>query len=131
MSRHLSCRIGSVASLMKLHRKSKSMDTYLDDRMDINTTRVAWNEVTDNLERGVPCPRVIRHPALTLRILIPAEAHTHLAFLDCLVLNIISPLFNFRVRAALSSARGLTTKQLWGRPTGGARAHPEAHSRGY
>ncbi len=42
----------SVASLLKLHRKSKSIDSYMDDRMELSTSRVAWNEITDNVERG-------------------------------------------------------------------------------
>ncbi len=42
----------SVASLMKLHRKSKAFDAYMDDRMELSTTRMAWNEITDNVERG-------------------------------------------------------------------------------
>ena len=51
----------SVASLLKLHRKSKSIDTYMDDRMELSTTRVAWNEITDNVERGAsPSPSPVR-----------------------------------------------------------------------
>ncbi|KAF5377182.1 hypothetical protein D9615_006332 [Tricholomella constricta] len=40
-----------VESLLKLHRKIKSFDTYLDDRGELNTTRSAWNEVRDSVER--------------------------------------------------------------------------------
>ncbi|KAF8058244.1 hypothetical protein FPV67DRAFT_1565725 [Lyophyllum atratum] len=40
-----------VESLTKLHRKIKSFDTYLDDRGELNTTRSAWNEVRDSVER--------------------------------------------------------------------------------
>ncbi|KAF9459990.1 hypothetical protein BDZ94DRAFT_1119966, partial [Collybia nuda] len=40
-----------VESLTKLHRKIKSVDQYLDDR-DLSTTRSAWSEVRDNVERG-------------------------------------------------------------------------------
>ena len=42
----------SVAALLKLHRKSKSIDAYMDDRIELSTTRVTWNEITDNVERG-------------------------------------------------------------------------------
>ena len=46
----------SVVALNKLHQKSKAIDTYLDDRIDLSTTRVAWGEITDNVERGAfPC----------------------------------------------------------------------------
>ncbi|KAG6837886.1 hypothetical protein H0H93_013039 [Arthromyces matolae] len=40
-----------VESLLKLHRRIKSFDTYLDDRGELSTTRNAWNEVRDNVER--------------------------------------------------------------------------------
>ncbi|KAF9458728.1 hypothetical protein BDZ94DRAFT_1269896 [Collybia nuda] len=39
-----------VKSLTKLHHKIKSVDQYLDDR-DLSTTRSAWSEVRDNVER--------------------------------------------------------------------------------
>jgi hypothetical protein len=42
----------SVDSLVKLHRKTKSTDVYLDDRGDVATTRIVWGDVRDNLERG-------------------------------------------------------------------------------
>ncbi|TFK93518.1 RhoGAP-domain-containing protein [Polyporus arcularius HHB13444] len=64
-----------VASLLKLHRKSKSIDSYMDDRMELSTSRVAWNEITDNVER---------------------EAGTHTAFLESLGTHVIDPLSNFK-----------------------------------
>lgn len=46
----------SVESLQKLHKRLKITDTYLDDHYDPslskNTTRAAWAEVRDNLDRG-------------------------------------------------------------------------------
>lgn len=42
----------SVDSLVKLHRKTKSIDVYLDDRGDLSTTRRVWSEVRDNVDRG-------------------------------------------------------------------------------
>ncbi|KAI0374525.1 RhoGAP-domain-containing protein [Pilatotrama ljubarskyi] len=64
-----------VAALLKLHRKSKSIDAFLDDRIELTTTRVAWNEVTDNVER---------------------EASTRTAFLENLGSHVIEPLANFK-----------------------------------
>ena len=46
------CR-ASIESLTRLHQKSKAIDTYLDDHVEINSTRRAWGEVRDNVERGV------------------------------------------------------------------------------
>ncbi|KAH7883937.1 hypothetical protein F5I97DRAFT_1930151 [Phlebopus sp. FC_14] len=40
-----------VDSLLRLHRKAKSIDTFLDDRTDMITARRAWGEVRDNVER--------------------------------------------------------------------------------
>lgn len=42
----------SIDSLKKLYRKSKALDIHLDERNEPNTTRGAWAEVRDNLERG-------------------------------------------------------------------------------
>ncbi|KAI0735515.1 hypothetical protein C8Q76DRAFT_611686 [Earliella scabrosa] len=64
-----------VAALLKLHRKSKSIDAYMDDRIELSTTRVTWNEITDNVER---------------------EAGTHTAFLETLGAHVIEPLANFK-----------------------------------
>ncbi|KAG5648266.1 hypothetical protein DXG03_006225 [Asterophora parasitica] len=60
-----------VESLLKLHRKIKSFDTYLDDRGELNTTRSAWNEVRDSVER---------------------EAQAREAFCATLTTDVISPL---------------------------------------
>lgn len=38
--------------LNKLHRKVKSIDGYLDDRHEPSTTRRAWGEIRDSVERG-------------------------------------------------------------------------------
>ena len=42
----------SVDSLSKLYRKIKSIDSFLDDRSDMSTARVAWSEIRENIERG-------------------------------------------------------------------------------
>ncbi|KAF9023411.1 hypothetical protein BDZ89DRAFT_955713 [Hymenopellis radicata] len=65
---HSTC---SVESLLKLHRKIQSIDTFLDDRTDMSSTRSAWNEVRDNVER---------------------EAQTRQAFLATLIVDVINPL---------------------------------------
>ncbi|KAI0963113.1 hypothetical protein AcW1_000286 [Taiwanofungus camphoratus] len=62
-----------VEALLRLHRKVKTTDTILDDplRGDLNTTRVAWVEVRDNVAR---------------------EAETCAALLDSITTDVISPL---------------------------------------
>lgn len=39
-------------SLTKLYRKTKAIDAFFDDRGDMITTRSAWAEVRDNVDRG-------------------------------------------------------------------------------
>ncbi|KAG5653500.1 hypothetical protein H0H81_012710 [Sphagnurus paluster] len=64
-----------VESLLKLHRKIKSFDTYLDDRGELNSTRTAWNEVRDSVER---------------------EAQAREAFCSTLYTDVISPLITLK-----------------------------------
>ncbi|KAJ7293179.1 hypothetical protein C8J57DRAFT_18129 [Mycena rebaudengoi] len=64
-----------VDSLLKLHKKIKSIDAYLDDRADLSTTRSAWNEVRDNVER---------------------ESQARQAFLSTLTSDVINPLTSLR-----------------------------------
>ncbi|KAG8220143.1 hypothetical protein J3R82DRAFT_1169 [Butyriboletus roseoflavus] len=64
-----------VDSLLKLHRKTKSIDAFLDDRTDMSTARRAWGEVRDNVER---------------------EAQTKQAFLSTLTLDVVSSLMTLK-----------------------------------
>ncbi|CCM00351.1 uncharacterized protein FIBRA_02381 [Fibroporia radiculosa] len=63
-----------VESLLRLHRKVKTVDLILDDPSrggDLNTTRAAWAEIRDNIAR---------------------EADTRVAFLGTLTTDVVSPL---------------------------------------
>ncbi|KAJ6574742.1 hypothetical protein B0H19DRAFT_1208325 [Mycena capillaripes] len=64
-----------VDSLVKLHKKIKSIDAFLDDRSDLSTTRSAWNEVRDNVDR---------------------ESQARQAFLSALTVDVINPLTSLR-----------------------------------
>ncbi|XP_006454596.1 hypothetical protein AGABI2DRAFT_182564 [Agaricus bisporus var. bisporus H97] len=64
-----------IDSLKKLYRKSKALDIHLDERNEPNTTRGAWAEVRDNLER---------------------EAQARQAFCATLTTDILTPLINFK-----------------------------------
>ncbi|KAG2345304.1 RhoGAP-domain-containing protein [Suillus weaverae] len=64
-----------IESLLKLHRKVKSIDNYLDDRTELSTSRRAWNEVRDNLER---------------------EAQTRQAFVATLTVDVVNALTSLR-----------------------------------
>ncbi|KIJ68806.1 hypothetical protein HYDPIDRAFT_107059 [Hydnomerulius pinastri MD-312] len=64
-----------VDSLLKLHRKAKSIDSYLDDRTDLSTARRAWSEVRDNVER---------------------EAQTRQAFLTTLTVDVVNSLMTLK-----------------------------------
>ncbi|KAJ3714018.1 hypothetical protein DFJ43DRAFT_1104379 [Lentinula guzmanii] len=64
-----------VESLLKLYKKIKSIDSFLDDRSDMSTARVAWAEVRENVER---------------------EAQARQAFLHTLNSDIINPLTSLK-----------------------------------
>ncbi|KAF8557363.1 RhoGAP-domain-containing protein [Imleria badia] len=64
-----------VESLLKLHRKTKSIDAFLDDRTDMSTTRRAWAEIRDNVER---------------------EAQTRQAFLSTLTSDAVNSLMTLK-----------------------------------
>ncbi|KAJ6501691.1 hypothetical protein C8R47DRAFT_238374 [Mycena vitilis] len=64
-----------VEALVKLHKKIKSIDAFLDDRADLSTTRSAWNEVRDNVDR---------------------ESQARQAFLSALSVDVITPLTSLR-----------------------------------
>jgi hypothetical protein len=49
----------SVEALQKLYRKLKAIDESLDDKGDLNTLRVVWSEVVENLDRG-------EHPSMAV-----------------------------------------------------------------
>ncbi|KAH9964547.1 hypothetical protein BC827DRAFT_1259589 [Russula dissimulans] len=60
-----------IDSLWKLHLKAKSVDTFFDARIEPNTSRAAWSEIRDNVER---------------------ETQARQAFLDTLAVDVINPL---------------------------------------
>ncbi|KAH9060786.1 hypothetical protein EDB87DRAFT_1808472 [Lactarius vividus] len=60
-----------ISSLWKLHHKIKAIDAYFDSFIEPNTTKVAWNEVRDNVER---------------------ETQARQAFLNTLTTDVIHPL---------------------------------------
>ncbi|KAJ7225904.1 hypothetical protein GGX14DRAFT_422836 [Mycena pura] len=64
-----------VDSLLRLHKKTKAIDAFLDERTDLSTTRSAWNEVRDNLDR---------------------EAQVRQAFLNTLNIDVINTLTSLR-----------------------------------
>ncbi|OJA07951.1 hypothetical protein AZE42_05927 [Rhizopogon vesiculosus] len=64
-----------VESLLRLHRKVKSIDNYLDDRTELSSARRAWNEVRDNVER---------------------EAQTRQAFLATLTVDVVNALTSLK-----------------------------------
>ncbi|OBZ79225.1 Protein LAS1 [Grifola frondosa] len=69
-----------VSALLKLHHKSKAIDNFLDDHLELNTTRAAWGEISDN----------------------DSEASTRTAFLEALSSGVIEPLASFKDYKATS-----------------------------
>ncbi|THV06112.1 RhoGAP-domain-containing protein [Dendrothele bispora CBS 962.96] len=74
-----------VESLLKLHKKIRSIDAFLDDRTDLSTARSAWSEVRENVER---------------------EAQTRQAFLSTLNIDVVTPL------ATLKDTQERTRKRI-------------------
>ncbi|KAF7322697.1 Glucosamine 6-phosphate N-acetyltransferase [Mycena chlorophos] len=64
-----------IDSLLKLHKKTKTIDSLLDDRTEPSTARSAWGDVRDNTER---------------------EAQARQAFLGTLAVDILDPLIFLR-----------------------------------
>jgi len=56
-------RSHSIDSLWKLHHKATAIDNYYDARIEPDTSRAAWNEVRDNVERGTPTQPTARFEA--------------------------------------------------------------------
>ena len=92
---HGSLRIfDSVDSLLKLHRKTKSIDAFLDDRTDMSTVRRAWSEVRDNIERGSPAPAASKPDSVDSHL---TESQTRQAFLSTLTLDAVNSLMALKV----------------------------------
>lgn len=91
-----------MESLLKLHRKIKSFDVYLDDRGELSTTRSAWNEVRDNVERGVLILDLVYTRILSLISSI-LEAQVREAFCSTLTSDVINPLTVLKVCGAVTS----------------------------
>ncbi|THH12879.1 hypothetical protein EW146_g7284 [Bondarzewia mesenterica] len=82
-----------VESLTRLHHKAKAIDTYLDDHIELNTTRRAWNEVRDNVERGT-VHLADRNKIFTISG--TTETQARQAFLNTLLGDVLTPLANIR-----------------------------------
>ncbi|KAK2461694.1 hypothetical protein APHAL10511_006157 [Amanita phalloides] len=63
-----------VDSLLKLHRKTKQIDASIDDRSVPSTTRSAWGEVRDNVEREIQARQAFC-AALTTDVIAPLTAY--------------------------------------------------------
>ena len=47
-------RFLSVDALLRLHKKTKTIDIYLDHGTEPSPVRQVWSEIRDGLERGMP-----------------------------------------------------------------------------
>ncbi|KAL5495565.1 hypothetical protein ACEPAI_1028 [Sanghuangporus weigelae] len=64
-----------VDSLLRLHKKTKTIDTYLDHGTEPSSVRQVWSEVRDGLER---------------------EAQCRMAFVSALTVDVINPIVSLR-----------------------------------
>ncbi|KAI0307495.1 hypothetical protein B0F90DRAFT_1674209 [Multifurca ochricompacta] len=87
-----------IDSLWRLHHKAKAIDSFFDSRTEPSTTRVAWNEIRDNVER---------------------ETQARQAFLNTLTSDIINPL------TVLKESQDRTRKRIKEDLKGSALAHAD------
>ena len=85
----------SVDALMRLHKKTKSMDGFMDDRAEASTIRQVWSEIRDGVERGMDPTSCYSRCWL---IFSTPEAQSRLAFLQAMNVDVIVPLTNLKVR---------------------------------
>jgi hypothetical protein len=83
----------SIASLRKLHRKAKIVDASFDLRAEPTTTRIAWDNVRDSLERGMR----LRLMNCSLKPTGVTEVNTQQAFVNILDNDVITRLIRLKV----------------------------------
>ena len=87
-----------------MHKKVKNVDIALDDRNELTTTRRAWFEIRDTVERGQPIALLyytFSHPADD------AEAQARSAFLATLTADVVQPLTSLKVSSFVRSCHHL------------------------
>lgn len=104
-------RSHSIESLCKLHYKATTIDTYFDARIEPDTSRTAWNEVRDNVERGTSQHNLQQD----LRLICVLETQARQAFLNTLTIDIINPLTALKVNDALLAGLGFLDSNLYKR----------------
>lgn len=113
-------RSHSIDSLWKLHHKATAIDTYYDARIEPDTSRTAWNEVRDNVERGTNQHNLEQD----LKLISVPETQARQAFLNTLTIDIINPLTALKVGDALLAGLGILDSNL------SKRKHKTAHESG-
>jgi hypothetical protein len=87
-----------IDSLWKLHQRAAAVDSFFDARIEPDTSRAAWNEIRDNVER---------------------ETQARQAFLNTLTIDVINPL------TALKETQDRTRKRIKEDLKNSASAHTE------
>jgi hypothetical protein len=101
-------RSHSIDSLWKLHHKATSIDTYFDARIEPDTSRAAWSDVRDNVERGTSHHNLQQDPKLISDL----ETQARQAFLNTLTVDIINPLTALKVNDAFLAGLGILDSNL-------------------
>jgi hypothetical protein len=115
-------RFHSIDSLWKLHHKATAIDTYFDVRIEPDTSRAAWSDVRDNVERGTSQ----HHLQQDLKLISVLETQARQAFLNTLTVDIINPLTALKVNDAVLAGLGILDSNL---SKGNARPHTKADQR--
>lgn len=101
-------RSHSIDSLWKLHHKATAIDTHFDARIEPDTSRAAWSEVRDNVERGTSQYNLQQD----LRLISVLETQARQAFLDTLTTDIINPLTALKVNDELLTGLDILDSNL-------------------
>lgn len=113
----------SIDSLWKLHQKAKTVDAFFDARIEPNSSRVAWNEIRDNVERGMAQYNPKYDPRPTSVI----ETQARQAFLNTLTVDVINPLTTLKVNKNYFSLDRVPLVLTY--PKGNAGSHTKAGPR--
>lgn len=81
--------------MRKLYRKTKTVDTLLDEKGDRSTLRIGWSEVIENLDRGSFSSFSY---FMQLTSILFSEAQARHAWLSTLSTDVIAPLTNLKAR---------------------------------
>ena len=96
----------SVDALLRLHKKTKVTDVYLDHATEPSAVRQVWSEIRDGLERGGLINDDACLPLFNIYML-GKEAQCRMAFVSALTVDVINPIISLKVSIFLHALYSL------------------------